>query len=95
MSFALSGLMLYTMWVVLALIAVDFLVTLYVSVQSSSFSLSLLASFLNGLLHYVFPLFILVNLMPLDPTGWIILIAYYVGAIGVIFKYLIDIKNKL
>jgi hypothetical protein len=95
MSFVLSGFMLYTMWVVLALIAIDLLVTIYTSFQNNSFSLSLLSNFLSGILNYVFPLFIVVNLMPLDPTGWLIKIAYYVGAIGVIFRYLVDIKNRM
>lgn len=95
MPFALSGFMLYTMWVVLALIGVDILAGIYRAFKINSFSLSTLADFLSGLLYYVFPLFILANLMSLDPTGWLVQIAYYIGAVGVIFKYLFDIQRKL
>jgi hypothetical protein len=95
MTFALSGFMLYTMWVVLALIGIDFLAGIYNHVRSNTFTFSELSNFLNGLLYYVFPLIILVNLMPLDPTEWIVQIAYYVGVVGVIIKYLLDIQNKL
>lgn len=95
MTFALSGLMLYAMWAVLALIGIDILVGIYRSIRNDTFSLEDLSSFLQGILYYVFPLFILANLTSIDPTEWIALIAYYVGVVGVIWKYIIDIKNKL
>jgi hypothetical protein len=95
MTFALSGYMLYIMWAVLCIIGVDLLVGIFKSIMNKTFSISTLANFLKGILYYVFPLMILVNLMPLDPTGWFILILYYVGAVGVIFKYIFDINIKL
>ncbi|WP_096188857.1 hypothetical protein [Evansella halocellulosilytica] len=95
MSFALSGFMLYTMWVVLAAIGVNFLLGIINSFRQNTFALSNLAEFLNGILYSVFPLFILVNLMTLDPTSWLFLTAYYIGAVGVIFKYLYEIQEKL
>lgn len=95
MTLMLSGLMLYTMWVVLALIGIDLLVDIYKSLTAHSFAIANLADFLNGILSYIFPLFILASLTALDPTGWLVLIAYYTGAVGVIFKYISDIQRKL
>ncbi|HEU4965400.1 MAG TPA: hypothetical protein VFV52_16355 [Bacilli bacterium] len=95
MSFELTGWMLYTMWAVLGLMGLDILVGLYRSLMSNTFSLSKLPGFLTGVLTYVLPLFILANLTDIEPTGWLVTIGYYVGGIGVIVKYLMDIKSKL
>lgn len=95
MTFALSGYMLYIMWGVLGIIGVDLLVGIFKAITGNYFSLSTLADFLKGILHYVFPLYILVNLMSLDPTGWFIITLYYIGAVGVILKYIFDINRKL
>jgi hypothetical protein len=91
MTFALTGWMLYAMWAVLILMGVNFIVGIFRSNNVGE----LILSYLHDILHYVFPLFLLANMRSLDPTGWLVLIAYYIGAIGVILKYLTDIKNKL
>ncbi|MFC5451919.1 hypothetical protein [Paenibacillus aestuarii] len=93
MTFALTGMMLYAMWVVLALMGLNFLMGLYNSFKASDFSGSTIVGFLQDLLFYVLPLFMLANMMSLDPTGWIIKIAYYVGAIGVALKYMAGFKK--
>lgn len=95
MTFTLSGLMLYAMWAVLGMMSLDLLVGLYRSLRAGSFSHMPLLGYLQDTLYYVLPLFVLVQLMPLDPTGWIMLIAYYLGAFGVVVKYAGDIRNKI
>lgn len=95
MTFALTGYMLYAMWGILILIGIDFIMGLYRAFKLKIFNLARLTDFLSGLLYDVFPLIILVSLMPLDPTGWIILIAYYIGAAGVVWKYLMEIRSKI
>jgi hypothetical protein len=93
MTFALAGWMLYSMWVVLGLMGLSFLVDLYRMLKGGSFSESLILGYLQDLLYYVFPLFLLSNMMSLDHTGWIMQVSYYVGAIGVALRYLLKIKG--
>lgn len=95
MTFSLSGWMLYTMLGVLAVIGLDVLAGFYRAIVSNSFSLSAIPGYLGGILSYVFPLLVLAGLVSLDPTGILVLIGYYLGGIGVILKYLNDIKGKL
>ncbi|RKD25069.1 hypothetical protein BEP19_04405 [Ammoniphilus oxalaticus] len=94
MTFALSGLMLYTMWAIFGLMFIDFLVGFFRSLSSNSFPLNLFLGTLQDILQYVFPLLLIAVLMSLDPTGWVMLIAYYVGGLAVIWKYLSSIKNR-
>lgn len=95
MSFALSGWMLYMMWFVLGAIGLNLLAGIFKAFMNNSFSLSRLPNFLTGILMSVFPLFLLANMMHLDPFGWFIQGAYFIGGVGVFFKYIFDIKNKL
>lgn len=94
MTFALSGLMLYTMWAIFGLMFIDFIIGFFRSISSSSFPITLFQGYLKDVVNYVFPLLIMANLMALDPTGWIMLIAYYVGGLAVIWNYLTAIKNR-
>jgi hypothetical protein len=93
---ALSGFMLYTMYLILGLIAVDILAGLYKAITTNSFSFAKLAGFLkSGILYLVFPLTVLVSLIPMDPTGWVLTIAYYLASLGIVIKYIMDITGKL
>ncbi len=94
MSFALAGWMLYAMWGVLGVMGIDFLASVFRSLKRSSFSTALVLDYLRDLLNYVFPLFIVVNLIPLDPTGWILLIGYYLASLAVFLRYVFAIKDK-
>lgn len=94
MSFALTGFMLYAMWAVLGVMLIDFAAASYRALKNSSFSSALIVDYLKALLYNVFPLFLLSNMLPLDPTGWILLIAYYVGGLAVFLNYLSAIKSK-
>lgn len=87
MALTLSGLMLYAMWLVLGVMGLSFVVDLFKSFASGTFSGSTVTSYLKDLLYFVFPLFLLSNMMPLDHTDFIIKIAYYLGALGVLYHY--------
>ncbi|ASS76301.1 hypothetical protein CIG75_16005 [Tumebacillus algifaecis] len=98
MSFVLTGWMMYTMWAVLGLMSLDLLMGVYKSLKSNSFSLDQLSGFLGGILTWVFPMLLLVNLnaTDLDPTGgWILSVLYYLTGIGVIWKLLKNLKGKM
>lgn len=88
MALTLTGLMLYAMWLVLGVMGLSFVIDFVKSLTSGTFTSSTILSYLQDLLYYVFPLFLLSNLMPLDHTDFIIKIAYYIGALGVVYKYL-------
>jgi hypothetical protein len=36
----------------------------------------------------------IISLFPLDPTGWILVVFYFIAGIAIIIKYIVDIKNK-
>lgn len=91
-----SGYMLYALWLVLAAIGLDVLLGVYRAFQSNSFDVKTFLNFLrSGILQSVLPLLIIAYMMPLDPTGWILTIAYYVSAAAVFVKYLLDLAAKL
>jgi hypothetical protein len=93
---ALSAFMLYTLYVIMGLIALDILAGLYKSITTNSFSFARLAGFLtSGILYLVFPLTLLISWMPKDPTGWVLKIMYYIAALGIVIKYILDIVGKL
>ena len=95
MTSMLTGWMLYSLWIVLGLMALDFLVGLYRSLRVGDFSPSLIVDYLRDMLYYVFPLLMLASLSVLDSTGWLMLVGYYVGAFGIALKYLLALKSKL
>lgn len=93
MTFTLTGWMLYSMLAVLGFMGLSYLVGLYKSLKAGDFSSSLILTYLKDMLYYVFPLFLISNMLSLDPTGFLLLIAYYVGALGVVLKYLASFKK--
>jgi hypothetical protein len=82
------------MWAVLGLMLVDFLIGAFRSLVTKSFTHKLVLGYLSDLLHYVFPLLIIMTLMRLDPTGWILLVVYYISGLAIIWHYLAQIVNK-
>jgi len=86
--------MLYTMWAVLGLMGLDFLIGLVRSLVTRSFSPEMVLDYLKDVLYYVLPLIIIATMMPMDPTGWLLLIFYYIGGLAIVWHYLISIKNK-
>ncbi|MWC31294.1 hypothetical protein GON22_24865 [Paenibacillus sp. MMS18-CY102] len=95
MALLLSGWMLYALWIVLGFMALDFLVSLYRSLRASDFSPELVLGYLKDMLYYVLPLLLLADISMLDATGWLVSVGYYVGALGVVLKYLFSLKGKL
>ncbi|EFM12511.1 conserved hypothetical protein [Paenibacillus curdlanolyticus YK9] len=95
MALLLSGWMLYALWIVLGFMALDFLVSLYRSLRASDFSPELVLGYLKDMLYYVLPLLLLADISLLDTTGWLVSVLYYVGALGVVLKYLSSLKGKL
>ncbi|WP_163100680.1 hypothetical protein [Peribacillus alkalitolerans] len=95
MDFALSDWMLYTMWGVLGLMFLDFLIAFFRSFWKGSFNTAFVLEYLKDVLYFVIPLNIIVSMIPMDPTGWILVIFYFAGGIAVIIKYIVDIKGKL
>lgn len=83
------------LWCVLGSMAVDFLIGLFKMMTGGKFSHDLVLHYLKDIVYYVLPLLVLAGISHMDSTGWIVLVGYYVGAIAVIFKYLMDIKAKL
>ena len=94
MSFTLTSWMIYTMWAVYGLMIIDFLLAFFKSFWSGTFSPMIVLNYLKDIVYFVLPLNIIVSMMPMDPTGWILVIFYFLGGIAVILKYLIDIKGK-
>ncbi|GAX88539.1 hypothetical protein [Effusibacillus lacus] len=91
-----SGYMLYALWLVLAAIGLNVLLGVFQSLRAQSFSVGKFTNFLkSGILFSVLPLLIVAHMMPLDPTGWILKIAYYAGAIGVFLNYMMDVFAKI
>ncbi|PWV99760.1 hypothetical protein DFQ01_113134 [Paenibacillus cellulosilyticus] len=95
MTMLLTGWMLYSLWVVLGFMALDFLVGLYHALKTKDFTPSLILSYLQDMLYYVLPLLLLASISVLDSTGWIVLTGYYIGAFGIALKYLLSLKSKL
>lgn len=82
------------MWAVLGLMLLDFLIGFVRSIATKSFSLQLVLGHLQNMLYHVFPLLIIISLMPIDPTGWILLIFYFIGGLALIINYMIEIGKK-
>ena len=95
MTLMLTGWMLYSLWIVLGLMALDFLVGLFRSLRVGDFFPSLILDYLRDMLFYVLPLLMLASISALDSTGWLMLVGYYVGAFGIALKYLLALKSKL
>ncbi|SEM90766.1 hypothetical protein [Paenibacillus sp. OV219] len=96
MTFALTDWMQYSMWVVLGMMGLNFLLGLYKGLMAGSMTSDMFTMYLKDMMYYVLPLFLMANMdASFDSSGWIMLTAYYVGAFGVVFKYFMDLKNKL
>lgn len=82
------------MWAIFGFMWLDLLIGLFRSIVTRSFSPTMILDYLKDVLYYVLPLTVLVTMAPLDPTGWALMIFYYIGGLAVIWNYLISIKNK-
>jgi hypothetical protein len=94
MSFTLSNWLVYTLWAVFGLMIIDFLIGFIKSFWKGSLTLTYVLDYLKDVLFYVMPLYIIVTISSIDPTGWILNIFYFIGGIAVSLKYLLDIVKK-
>lgn len=90
----MAGWMLYTLWAVLGLMLLHFLISLFRSLVTKSFTLEVVLVYLKDILFYVFPLLVIITLLPLDPTGWILIVFYFISGVAIILNYLIGIINQ-
>jgi len=91
-----TGLILDAFGLVIIAIALDVLIGSIRAVVAGAFDVKRFIKFLQtGILYNVLPLFILLRIFPYDPTGILLKVIFYAGAIGVIVKYIIDIVAKL
>lgn len=82
------------MWVVLGLLLIDFLIGIFRNAINGSLSPNIVLDYLKNLLYHVFPLLIIVSLIPLDPSGWILIAFYYISGLGLIWYYAVEIIHK-
>lgn len=82
------------MYAVLGLLLIDFLIGLFRSAANGSVSPNIVLDYLQKMLYHIFPLMIVINLMPIDPTGWVLIAFYYISGLALVWHYLIEIKNK-
>jgi hypothetical protein len=94
MGFTLADWMVYTLWGVLGLMSLDLLIQLLKSIGKGSFDLTFVLDYLKDVLYYVMPLTVLLSLFDLDPTGWALVIFYFLGGLAVIVKYVTDIIHR-
>ncbi|MFD0699064.1 hypothetical protein ACFQZT_33865 [Paenibacillus sp. GCM10027628] len=94
MTFSLSSWMIYTLWAIFGLMIIDFLIAFFRSFWAGSFDPTFVLGYLKDVLYYVLPLTIIVSMSAIDPTGWILMILYFIFGLAVILKYLLDIKRK-
>ena len=94
MTFTLSDWILYTMWSVLGLLIINFLISFFKAFWAGSFDPDFALGYLKDILYYVLPLNVILTLRPIDPTSWILVSLYFILALAVILHYLLDIKKK-
>lgn len=93
MTFTLTDWIIYTMWAIFGLMIIDFIIAFAKSFWEGTFNTTFL-NYLKDILFYVLPLNVIISMIPIDPTGWILVSVYFVGGISVILKYVLDIKKR-
>ncbi|MGN7470627.1 hypothetical protein [Brevibacillus sp. SAFN-007a] len=94
MGFTVADWMIYTMWAVFGFLLIDFLIVLFRSFWAGTFHPAFVLGYLKDILYYVLPLNIIVSMTAIDPTGWILVVWYFIGGLAVIAKYLLDIIKR-
>jgi hypothetical protein len=87
----LGGWTMYAMWAVLAVTILSLAAGILRALMNKGSIWDKGAAFLGNVLHYVLPLLVLAYLIPIDPTGIILIVVYFVAAICVIVKVLMDL----
>lgn len=95
MEFTAVSMSNYMMMAIFGLMIIDFLLGFFKSFWTGTFSPLIVLNYLKDIVYYVLPLNILWSMMSIDPTGWILLIFYFIGGLAVMIKYAMDIKGKI
>ncbi|WP_141432679.1 hypothetical protein [Bacillus sp. 03113] len=90
----IAGYMFYALWAVFGFMLLDFLVGLFRSLVTWTLNPKIITNYLKDIIFYVYPLIVIANILPIDPTGWILIIFYYIGAVGIIWYYITGLINK-
>ncbi|HBZ82096.1 MULTISPECIES: hypothetical protein [Brevibacillus] len=94
MTFTFADWMIYTIWAIFGLMMIDFLIVLFRSFWAGSVNPSFVLGYLKDILYYVLPLNIIVSMIVIDPTGYILVVWYFICGLAVIVKYLLDIIKR-
>lgn len=95
MAFTLMNWFIYSLLAVFGIMIIDFLFTFFKSFWAGTFSPTIVLDYLKDIVYYILPLNIIISMMSIDPTGWVLVIFYFIGAIAVILKYLLNIKGHI
>jgi hypothetical protein len=87
--------MLVTMLVVLALIGLNIVVNLFLSLRGKADLDNLASSATQPVLKDVFPLLLLAMLTSIDPSHFLVLIWYYVAAVLIAIRTLLGLARVL
>jgi len=87
--------MLVTMLVVLALIGLNIVVNLFLSLRGKADLNNLASSATQPVLKDVFPLLLLAMLTSIDPSHFLVLIWYYVAAVLIAIRTLLGLARVL
>ncbi|SFS69996.1 hypothetical protein [Paenibacillus sp. BC26] len=93
MTFTLAAWVTYTMWAVFALMIIDFVIAFSKSFWKGSFDTTFLG-YLKDILYYVLPLNFLLSMVSIDPTGYTLIVLFFIGGASVIYKYVMDIIGR-
>ncbi|MFC5450587.1 hypothetical protein [Paenibacillus aestuarii] len=83
----------YTLWAIFGFMMLDFMIALFGSFWAGSFDTTFLG-YLKDIMFYVIPLNFLLSMVAIDPTGWIVIVVYFIGGLSIILKYVIDIVRR-
>ncbi|MET3289363.1 hypothetical protein EDM56_27525 [Brevibacillus fluminis] len=94
MGYSLADWMIYTIWAIFGLMIVDFLIVLFQKFWRGSFNPGFVLGYLKDILYYILPLNMIISMSSIDPTGYVLMIFYFIGGIAVIVKYVMDILKR-
>ncbi|MFF2877641.1 hypothetical protein ACFVR2_15095 [Gottfriedia sp. NPDC057991] len=95
-GFSLVDWMLYTLWAVIGLMILDFVIAFIRSFWKGSFDTSFILGYLKDILYFLVPLQFLTSMFGLVPTQtrWILITFFFISGIAIVIKYLKDIFSK-
>ena len=86
--------MIYTLWGIFGFMLLDFLIAFFKSFWQGSFGPTIVLGYLKDVLYYVLPLNVLLSMISFDPTGYTIVVFYFIGGLAIMAKYVLDIIRR-